>query len=45
MKNQTRLIAEKERQEYFIYRELDAPRNLVFKTFAQPELLVKWFLF
>jgi len=44
MKNQTRLIAEKERQEYFIYRELDAPRNLVFKTFAQPELLVKWFL-
>ena len=43
-KNQTTVIAEPGKQELFITREFDAPRELVFKAFTQPELLVQWFL-
>jgi len=42
MKNQTKVIAEKGIQELFITREFDAPRELVFKAFSDPELLVQW---
>lgn len=42
MKNQTKVIAEKGIQELFITREFDAPRDLVFKAFSDPELLVQW---
>jgi uncharacterized protein YndB with AHSA1/START domain len=42
MKNQTKIIAEKGVQELFIIREFNAPRELVFKAFNEPELLLQW---
>lgn len=39
---QTQIIAEQGKQELFIIREFDAPRDLVFKAFSTPELLVKF---
>lgn len=42
-KNQTLIKAEPGRQEIFITREFEAPRELVFKAFTDPELFVKWF--
>jgi uncharacterized protein YndB with AHSA1/START domain len=41
-KNKTRIIAEPEKQEILITREFDAPRELVFKAFTDPELYVQW---
>ena len=41
-KNQTTIIAEKGKQELFIIREFDAPRELVFQAFSDPEMLVQW---
>jgi uncharacterized protein YndB with AHSA1/START domain len=40
--NKTTIIAEKGKQEFFIEREFDAPRELVFKAFNEPDLLVQW---
>lgn len=42
-KNKTQIVAEKGKQELFIYREFDAPRELVFRAFSQPEILVQFF--
>lgn len=41
-KNQTKITAEPGKQELFIIREFDAPRELVFKAFEDPELLLQW---
>jgi uncharacterized protein YndB with AHSA1/START domain len=41
-KNQTTIIAEKGKQELFVIREFNAPRELVFRAFNEPELLVQW---
>jgi uncharacterized protein YndB with AHSA1/START domain len=41
-KNQTTIIAEKGKQEFFVEREFDAPRELVFRAFSEPDLLVQW---
>jgi uncharacterized protein YndB with AHSA1/START domain len=41
-KNQTKVQVEPGRQELFIVREFDAPRELVFKAFTDPKLLVQW---
>lgn len=41
-KNQTKVKVEPGKQELFIIREFDAPRELVFKAFTDPKLLVKW---
>jgi len=41
-KNQTKITAEPGKQEVFIAREFEAPRELVFKAFSDPELIVKW---
>ena len=38
----TTIIAEPGKQELFIIREFDAPRELVFKAFTDPKLLVQW---
>ena len=38
----TTIIAEPGKQELFIIREFDAPRELVFKAFTDPKLLEKW---
>jgi uncharacterized protein YndB with AHSA1/START domain len=40
--NLTRIIAEPGKQEIFIEREFDAPRELVFKAFTDPKLLTQW---
>jgi len=40
--NQTRIVAEKDKQEMYIIREFDAPRDVVFNAHADPEILVQW---
>ncbi len=42
MVNKTKIIAEPGKQEIFIVRELDAPRELVFKAFIDPALYSQW---
>jgi uncharacterized protein YndB with AHSA1/START domain len=42
-KNQTRVTAEPGKQELFVTREFDAPRELVFRAFTDPDLYVQWF--
>lgn len=41
-KNQTSITAEPGKQELFITREFDAPRELVFKAHIDPDLYVQW---
>jgi uncharacterized protein YndB with AHSA1/START domain len=41
-KNNTTIIAEPGKQEMLITREFDAPRELVFQAFTDPELYVQW---
>ena len=41
-RNKTIVKAEPEKQEFFITREFDAPRELVFKAFTDPKLYVLW---
>ena len=41
--NNIRVIAEPGKQELFIIREFDAPREKVFKAFTDPEILVQFF--
>jgi uncharacterized protein YndB with AHSA1/START domain len=40
--NKTMVKVEPGKQELFIYREFEAPRDLVFKTFTDPQLLSQW---
>ena len=40
--NQAKFTAEPGKQEFFIEREIDAPRELVFKAFTDPNLYVQW---
>ncbi len=42
MGNKTTITAEKGKQDYFIEREFDAPRELVFKAFNEAEWLIQW---
>src|SRR5258706_16220897 len=42
MANETTVTAEPGKQELFITREFDAPRELVFKAHTDPDLYVKW---
>lgn len=44
MKNKTIITAESGKQELFITREFEAPREIVFKAFADPLLLSQWML-
>jgi uncharacterized protein YndB with AHSA1/START domain len=41
-KNKVTVIAEPGKQECFITREFDAPRELVFQAFTDPELVPQW---
>ena len=41
-KNETTIIAEPGKQELFIIREFDVPRELVFKATTDPKLIVQW---
>lgn len=40
--NKTMITAEPGKQEIFITREFDAPRELVYKAFTDPELIPRW---
>jgi uncharacterized protein YndB with AHSA1/START domain len=42
MANKTEVKAEPGKQELFIIREFDAPRELVFNAHVDPEVYVKW---
>ena len=42
MANQTTITAEPGKHDYFVIREFDAPRELVFQAFTDPELVIKW---
>lgn len=42
MANKTEVIAEPGKQELFIKREFDAPRELVFRAYTDPDILVQW---
>jgi uncharacterized protein YndB with AHSA1/START domain len=42
MKNKTSIIAEPGKQELFITREFEAPRELVFKALNDPDMLKQW---
>jgi uncharacterized protein YndB with AHSA1/START domain len=42
MENKTQIIAEKGKQELFIVRKFDADRELLFKAFSEPDLIVQW---
>ncbi len=41
-KNETNITAEPGKQEIFITREFDAPRELVFKAVTDPQLIPHW---
>lgn len=41
-KNETKIKAEPGKQEIFIIREFDAPRELVFKAYSDANLIAKW---
>ena len=38
-KNKTRITAEPDKQELFILREFDAPVELLFKAYVEPEFI------
>jgi uncharacterized protein YndB with AHSA1/START domain len=40
--NKTSISAEPGKQEVFITREFDAPRELVFRAYTDPKLFVRW---
>ena len=41
-KNKTVLTVEPGKQEVFVTREFDAPRELVFKAYTDPKLYIQW---
>jgi uncharacterized protein YndB with AHSA1/START domain len=41
-KRPTTVKAEPGRHDLFIYREFDAPREMVFRAFTDPKLYIKW---
>jgi uncharacterized protein YndB with AHSA1/START domain len=41
-KNKTMITVEPDKQELFITREFDAPRELVFRAHTDPDIYVKW---
>ena len=41
-KNKTTITVEPGKQELFISREFDAPRELVFRAYTDPEIYARW---
>ena len=41
-KNETKVVGESGKQEIIVTREFEAPRELVFKAYTDPELLKQW---
>ena len=42
MGNETKITVEPGKQELFITREFEAPRELVFKAYTDPDLVIDW---
>ena len=42
MKNETKIMAEPGKQDVYIIREFDAPREMVFKAHADPKFIKQW---
>jgi uncharacterized protein YndB with AHSA1/START domain len=42
MANETTITAEPDKLDYFITREFEVPRELVFRAFTDPELVIQW---
>ena len=42
MANETTITAEPGKHDYFITREFEAPRELVFRAFTDPDLVAQW---
>ncbi len=42
MEQKTKVVVESGKQELFIIREFNAPREMVFKAYTDPKLLVQW---
>jgi uncharacterized protein YndB with AHSA1/START domain len=42
MKNKTQIIAETGKQETFVSREFNAPKEVVFKAYSEKEILERW---
>jgi uncharacterized protein YndB with AHSA1/START domain len=42
--SKTKIVAEPNKQDFFITREFDAPKEIVFNAFTSPDLFVQWFL-
>jgi uncharacterized protein YndB with AHSA1/START domain len=42
MPNKTEIVAEEGKQELFITREFDAPRELLFRAHTEPDLYKQW---
>ncbi len=40
--NQTKFVAQPGKQEVIVTREFDAPRELVFKAYTEPEMVKQW---
>jgi uncharacterized protein YndB with AHSA1/START domain len=40
--NKTKIVVESGKQEIVITREFNAPRELVFKAFTDPDIYVQW---
>lgn len=40
--NKTTVKVEPGKQEFFVYREFDAPRDLVFRSLTDPEWVAQW---
>ena len=41
-KNETKIIVEPGKQDITIIREFEAPRELVFRAYTEPDLYVRW---
>jgi uncharacterized protein YndB with AHSA1/START domain len=42
--NKTKIVADSNKQDFFITREFDASKEIVFSAFTSPDLFVQWFL-
>lgn len=42
MEQKTKVVVEPGKQELFVIREFNAPRDMVFKAYTDPKLLVQW---
>lgn len=42
MEKKTKVIVEPGKQELFVVRDFNAPRDMVFKAYTDPKIIIKW---